>query len=781
MRSAIIISLLGMFSSLALPAIAQNAQVALEEIIVTATRRDEVLTRVPFNITAITSENITSKRMDRISDLGRWVPGLTVVNQGPRQANAVTVRGLNVTSSASPDELNNGNGGTVATYIGDIPLYLDLKLKDIERVEVLLGPQGTLYGAGTIGGAIRYIPKKPDSTAFSSEVHARGYSLAHSSGAGFDGDVVLNVPVVEDKLALRGVFSYRDDPGFIDMPFLVQTPGVSLPDPELNGASAADNLRTEKDVNTEKTFSTRIAARWTPTEDVDATLTYIYQQQKVGGRQISNRITLNDFSDASDYVSAVRLPEPSERETNLIALEAVVDFDWAELTSATGYGTFDQTAQRGITDFLLNFEDGFEFLPSFVGLTRELAEENRFNQELRLVSADDGPLTWIAGAFYNHFSLDVDDREFTPGISEFFGLNRPDNLEYIQIDTVRREETALFGEITYALNDRWRVTGGLRWFDYNIESSSGFDIPLFNGDPTAIFLDTASNTLSDNGFTYKLNTSFDLSDTTFMYATLSEGYRVGGANAVPTCPPGPLSPFFNLCGLPNELEFTPDRTLNKEIGIRGTLVDGRMTAALALYHIDWTDIQVVGSTVNGFLPITTNGNDAVSQGFELSAQGLLSESLTLSGSYAYADAHLSEDAPFLVGGADAFNGDRLPGTPKYQISLGLYYSTELSGGYTFDAQYGMTYTSAILTRVGERNFGESLPGYDIHQASLTLSRDNWEVSLFADNLFDQFAVTAVRGGRDNIRNVSGIPLRFFAEFVGRPRVVGLDVRYKFGS
>lgn len=754
---------------------AMAQQMVLEELVVTATRRAESVQDIPINITAVAGSDIQRLRLNNISELARWVPGLNLTDQGPRGANQLSVRGLNTDSLNASEFLDNTNGETVATYIGEIPYYLDLKLYDVDRVEVLIGPQGTLYGAGTLGGAVRYIMKKADPTEFSGEVHIKGYDLGESGSVGFEGDIVLNVPLIEDKVAARLSVGYLDDPGFIDYNFLVREPGVSLPQPDFTDpAAVAANLRSEKDVNDEQTLSARLNLLFNVTEDLEVSLNYYYQDQESGGRQITSRRAFN----TGLYESGLRYLEPNDRNNDLFSAEITWDFGFATLTSATGYSDYDELGQRDQTDLLVNFEFGYELFPAFAAFTREEVDETRFNQELRLVSNNEGPFSWIVGGFYNKFESDSTSREFTPGIPEFFGVIRPDNLEYIQQDTQDLEEKAVFGEVGYELTDQWQVTVGGRYYDYSDDQQTGFDLPLLGGEPTAINLDLGQNVVNDDGFLFKVNTSYQVTDDVLLYGTVSEGYRIGGVNSVPACP-DPIPAGQNVCALPDEELIKPDKTLNKEIGIKSTFDDGRIVFNASLYHIDWDDIQIQSTTQNGGVPITVNGGKAVSKGFEIATRAIVNDSLSLSGTWAYVDAKLTQDAPGLVDGADAFDGDRLSGTPKHAVSATLDYYFPLGSDYDLDFNYGMTYISGVYTKVGLRNSGQVLAGFAVHNASLTLSKDDWEVSLYADNLFDEFAVTSVRQSLAFVRDVNGVTLRRYFENVIRPREIGIEARYRF--
>lgn len=767
------------------PVTASAQQPTLEQVVVTATRRSESVQDIPINITALSADMIERERLTNLADVSRRVPGMTVVDQGARGGDILTVRGLNVDSLNASEFLANSGGDTVATYVGEIPLYIDLKLNDMERVEVLIGPQGTLYGAGTLGGAVRFIPRKPDSEAFGMEVRGELYDLSESSDQGLEGGLTINVPLIANTLALRASVDVVDDPGFIDYNFLVREPGVSLPQPDFSDPEAVNrNLRRQEDANTEETVSGRIALGYTG-DWLDATLTWYYQNMDVGARQINHREAFG----TGKYESAHRYLEPNERENQLLALELVADLGFAELTSATGVSRYEEQGQRDQTDLLLNFEYGYEAFPAFAAFTREDAEEDRLNQELRLVSTGDGPLTWIAGLFYNDFETDALSQEFTPGFDQFAVDNfggvqlRPDALEFIQITETELTEKAVFGEIGYQITEAWQVTLGGRYFEYENDVATGFDLPLLNtvffgAPPDLIDPAVQANSVDDDGTLFKFNTSYHFTDDIMAFFTVSEGYRIGGVNSVPECP-DPLPPGVqNVCALPDEVLIEPDKTVNYELGLHSQFGDSVLFNA-SLFYIDWDDIQVADVTANGGLPILTNGNSARSQGIEMAGQWLLSERLSLMGSYAYTDAELAQDAPGLVDGVDAFDGDRLAGTPEHQGSLALNYAVPLANGSELEFDWSMTATGDVLTKVGERNNGETLPGYALHNVSATWFMNEWTVTLYADNVFDKYAETSVRQDASFIRDVSGVDLRRYYKNVTRPRQTGLRVVYRF--
>ncbi len=773
-------------------------QPLLEEVIVTATRRAASVQDIPLNITALGSDLIERERLTNFAELARRVPGMIVVDQGPRSSNTLTIRGLTTDSIAAPDQTNN-TGGTVATYIGEIPFYVDLRLNDMERIEVLRGPQGTLYGAGTLGGAVRYIPNKPQSDGIGVELRGDVFSLSQSDSLGYDGGGTINIPIIEDRLAVRASIDYLDDPGFIDYNFLVREPGVSNPQPNFNDpADVQANLRRKEDANTNETLSGRLAVRYTG-ERVDGTLTYHFQDSEIGARQINHKEAFG----TGDYESAMRFLEPNDRENELLSLEIIADLGFAELTSATGYGEYTENGQRDQTDLLYTLGYGYEYFPSFAAFTREDSEEQTFTQELRLVSTSDGPWNWIVGAFYSDFEQDSQSREFTPGYDQFLvdigdGLQlRPDDLEYIEVFKDEFKEYAAFGELGYRITDAWQVTVGARWYKFENESSGGFDTPLYNtvllGAPQdAIDPALGFNDVDDDDVIYKFNTSYDVNDDMMVFATVSEGYRLGGLNAVPECP-DPLPPGQNVCVLPSELLIKSDTTTNYELGLRSTWLDNSLVLNGSLFLVEWDDVRVADVTTFGQAAISTNGGSAESMGLELEAQYRITDNLSLMGSYAYTKAELTDDALCLLGGdpADpqgcldspddvtAFDGDRLPATPEHQGFLALNYVFELSGGSRVDLDWSATYSSDILTKVGERNFGESLDGYAVHNASATWFNEGLAISLYADNLLDEYAETGVRGDRADIGQFADFDSRRFFTNVLRPRQVGVRLVYNF--
>lgn len=817
-----------MATGLALPVHAQedvDGELRVDAVTVTATRRAESVQDIPLNIAAVGDAQIEEQGFDELADVLAYIPGINVVDRGGRQGNPLIVRGLNADGLGSGDGNNNG-GGTVATYIGEVPVYLDLKLNDLERVEVLLGPQGTLYGAGTLGGAIRYIPKKPDFDGDTLQVRTEVYQYSEADDFSYDAGFTVN-KALAPNFAIRASIDFENDSGFIDYPFVVREIGVSDPDPDFSDpADVAANLRRITDADSEETLSARIAARWEPLPWLDTTLTYYLQQSDIGGRRGSSaRSTVP----AGDYELGKRVEEPNEITNQLLALEMIADLGFAELTSATGYSRFNDNGQRDQTDLLITLEYSYESFPTFASFTHEKGKESRINQELRLVSTTEGPLNWIIGGFYNQFEGASYSAEYTPGYADFAGFNRPDDLEYFSQGFSKLEESAIFGEIGYDITDKWSVTVGGRYYQYDLESFSDVDFPLFDPSFLPVGVSSLESSLrsdfaagspngtertgqSDEGTLFKFNTSYQFTEDLLGYVTVSEGYRIGNQNGVAVCPDyDPTDNQQGACALlpgqqfgpgagdistRDESQYLPDTTTNYEVGFKSTFADGRVTLNGAVYYVEWIDPQLTSATVNASIPITVNADGAESKGFEVNGNWLVTEDFTLRGSYSHTEASLTAPAPGLVGTIsppgfgtvllDGRDGDRLPGSPEDQFSIFGSYVHDLPSGRTLTFNGGYAWQGDVLSRTGDLGGGLTLESYGVANVSAVYDAGKWQATLFVNNLFDEYYETGVVSSplfNQVLTDSDGGPVytRSFYTYVGPPRAIGIRASYKFGE
>jgi len=765
------------------------------DIVVTGSRRQTTLQDAPINISAVSAEQLSKQRIDDIRSLAAFTPGMTVADTGPASTGMIIMRGIN---SSDTSVTGSQRESAVGVYLGEVPLYYDFKLIDISRVEVLQGPQGTLYGLGTLAGAVRYMPNRPETDDWSVDAHGRLFGMSHSGSFGFDGDVAVNVPIVKDHIAFRTATGYFDSPGFIDYNYLLQKPGISDPQPGRSptgaggsfgtAAQQAANFTRKKDVNYEQTFSTRNQLLLEANPDIKLYLTYAHQQTKTGGRQANGAGVLG----TGEYEGPWRYLEPTDRKADLYAAELNVNlFDFAQLVSTTAYTNQKIRTHRDNTDLLLDLNYGYEAFPAFSSYNDSTAYYRQFNEEVRLVSTHGGPFSWVVGGFYNNLRYYNNYQEHTPGFAAFAGVNRPDDLEYISFVNTRTKEKAVYGEGTFHVTDAWQVTGGIRYFKYDAFAIGGTDTPLFGGGltrtpyPLIQFAPSRvkSGSTGDDGVVWKANTSYKFSNDLLAYFTYSTGYRTGNVNRVAPCIL-PLPPGQNVCALPGELAYGPDKTRNMEIGVRASLFDKRLQFSLDGFHVDWNDIQVASQTVNGAVGITVNGGKAVSKGVEFTGQFKITPRLLVQGTYSYTDAHLTETAPGVVVSQgvqyDAPNGGRLPGSAKHAGSAGITYTQPLSGDRDLEFNWTATYTGDIYSRIGLAGNGEIIPDYTTHRASITYHSKLVDIGLFADNIFDKYAVIAVENDVSSYNQVrTDVVERYYAYGVLTPRRVGIDFRFHY--
>src|SRR5690606_11211656 len=345
----------------------------------------------------------------------------------------------------------------------------------------------------------------------------------------------------------------------------------------------------------------------------------------------------------------------------------------------------------------------------------------------------------------------------------------------------------------------WQVTVGARYYEYDLRTQDATDLPLLYstivGDrgPDDILLDYEFGGQKDDGSLFKFNTSYQFTDDVMMFATVSEGFRIGNSNGVPLCDPS-TGGQQNVCAQPAEFEYFADSTTNYEIGIRTQWFDRRLTLNGSVYYVEWNDPQLATQTAVGNTPIVINGSGARTQGVDLSFVAQFTPQFSISGSYGYTDAVLTERAPRLmrmitppgydVAFVDGENGDRLPGSPKHQGNLSATWDIALSADWDLSLNYGVTAVGNVLTRVGGRGGGEQLPGFALHSMSATFENQNWGVGVYARNLFDRYAASGARltpQYAQTLTDADGGPVRVrtYHKDIVRPREIGVRLTYDF--
>ncbi|MFN7272327.1 MAG: TonB-dependent receptor, partial [Gammaproteobacteria bacterium] len=497
--------------------------------------------------------------------------------------------------------------------------------------------------------------------------------------------------------------------------------------------------------------------------------------------------------------------EPSHRKVDLVSATATVDLGFATLTSATGY--FEQ-GEDAVTDgsiFPIIYAPYYGYypritLPSFNDFSSE-----SLTQELRLVSNGEGALSWTVGAYYQDLETKAYQQQLLKGIAdwselpgtgfgpfprfgdvqEYFGLLRPSairpkDMASITDRTVKFEDKALFGEITYRITDAWSVTGGARVFWQKTSQDLLVELPFFgplvSSDGNIFGRNRNANAISFDDQIFKLNTSYQLSDDTLLYATVAEGFRAGGANSYPvgTCA---------FCDPADFLTFDPDTATNFEIGVKGRL-SGSLQYSASVYRIDWDEIQFETASASTSA-IIVNGGKARSQGAELEMLWAPTDGTMVTAGYSYTDAELTQDVLLPVGGALApgagFKGDRLPGVSKHQFTGSFDQRWPIAGGRALllhlDAAYRSDFPNRLSTRARDyRIFDE----FWILNASIGVElSENLQLQLYGRNLTDEKGISSYNNPTFTGAGGARPPPEYSSESLRRPRTLGLRVSWQF--
>ena len=792
----------------------------LEEVIVTATRRESSIQDIPYNISAMTGDAMEAQHIVNQTDLMRSMYGVSVIDRGYRNSgtvNSIVIRGLNVDNGANGDIMLNAVP-TVSTYVDNTPMFANFLLKDIERVEVLRGPQGTLYGSGSLGGTVRYISNRPNPEEFEAKLALDYGQTSGSEGNNLAGDVMINIPLGE-RAALRASFSRIDNDGVIDYVNAYQLNDQGEPlvgsdgscvDPQ--GASDTDVLfnkgcfHSVEDADTVEIDYARISALIEPTDNLAIQLSYSMQEDEIGARRA---VTLGDnnqstsspyyFSYGDDDSGQVLL-EPSSREVELINLDLEWDFGFATFTSSTssldheGIGESDNGGlwASGGRDWNYWFYGGV--WPRPAQRAERGYDDESFIQEFRLVSNErKGNIDWLVGAFYMDQETNVWQLSHNPGMNRFNQACRntadpvcdgfwprwyPDltEIDFEYIRDTKYEETAIYGELTYHFSDTVRVTGGLRWFDNDVVNDTILGFPLVVGwsSPSA-----PQSKDSDSDVLMKLNASWDLSDDKMLYGTYSEGYRHGGAQAVPSYENG--DPF----GEPNAealRTFEADTVTNYEIGLKGS--GHNLTYTVSMFHVDWDNPQLnTTSAWYGFY-VASNGDAASTQGVELEIEGYFNESVHYRAGYTYVKAELDKDfISTQTGAVIASSGSTLPASPSSVLSMSLDKSWNISGSMDLVIGANSYYQSESENFISDDNqLSETFDGFWLVGASATLVSDNWRASLYVKNIGDEAGVTGSFPS-SYFSYDTGIFESWYGngnrQFIVQPRTIGLKIGYTF--
>lgn len=753
----------------------------IEEIVVTATRRESTIFEVPYAISVLSGKNIDRSGVQDLSDLVRVIPGIAYLEQGPRVANNnnyIILRGLNATSQSGAADTPFLAQPVVSTYFGNIPIFANFQTADLNRVEVLRGPQGTLYGSGSLGGTVRFIPNAPSTEKTTSEVSVELSSTDSSGEPNYNTSAVWNQPI-SDSAALRFVASYRQLGGFIDYEGRVEPDANGFPIPD--GPSSWVTKPRQKDGNDSTDWFFRAMGSFDISDNANILLTWQHQSLDVDNRQ-SHSLEFASAGIDEKYVQLIPYEEPMESDLDLLAMDIEVDLGFATLSSSTSYTTSEAEWARDATGL---YQTAFYwytnyYYPYATVISVGTSEQDIIAQEFRLVSSSDSALEWVAGLYYVSQDFGVDEVQTMPGLMDFIA-NDPFNFAVVVPTTdvtypAEREWTfedlAAFGELTYHISDTWQVTGGVRVFEQKFDQlfvfhapfcPSFYYAPAVCGDPGGDGLTTTTmleDDVSDQIF--KINTSVDVGENSKAYFTWSEGFRHGGANAVPTQGPWPEAPGVYV-------GYAPDKATNLEVGFKGTTASGNMSYTLAAFSIDWEETQFDTFTETFAYSAVVNGTDAVATGLELELAGLLTDNWTYKLGFNYTESEWDKDG--FVGSSPIVKGAQLPGVPKEMGTLSSDYYWPVSMGDVYfhvDAFYRGSSETAPNDSWG--NY-EKLDEFSIWNFAVGLETEKWAARVFVDNAFNEVGVT---GGE-----LEAGYLNYAYHFVQRPRTMGVRLRYTF--
>jgi outer membrane receptor protein involved in Fe transport len=806
------------------------ADLTLEEVIVTATRRAQSVTEIPYNITALSADDLDRAGVTDLSGVMNKVPGIVFSDQGPRANainNGIVLRGLNVQAQGASGIFANLAVPTVSTYMDETPIFTNLQLTDIERVEVLRGPQGTLYGSGSLAGTVRFIHNKPNFDGISGNVGGGIEFLGESGDETYTANGALNYPL-GDQFALRVAGSYEDRGGVIDYTRVSQFSNgeMVLADPSdpLNSPAAS---RKVDDADTADAYTIRTSLLWEPSDRFRALAVYHYQDVDADGenyRDLGN----SDYEFSRAYINQF------EQEVNLGSLELEADLGFATLTSSTSYSENDVDTVRDL-GYLIPYLDGipqyyllgvgsadregcaiYGCFPRDVYTADEPQSRDDFTQEFRLVSNGDGDIDWLLGAYYNDADAELESTEFVAtyddwayldgsadaAVSAYYGadINLPpgynlanswlpllgalapqEGIPQLFIDRKSSfEDLAVYGELTYHITDQWQITGGARWFDQEFENQLLYVFTQCGvacttadaetlaalserfGQPVTPEWGVSSNKSKETGDDqiFKINTSYNF-DNHNVYFTWAEGFRHGGANALPVG-------YSTIT--PDDVPYDADETTNWELGLKGYLLDGQLQYSLAAFYIEWDDPQLDAFISIAALPAVINASEAESQGIELAINGNITENLSFAFGYNYTDAEITEDFSYDGDRVMVPEGSDLPGVAEHMANLALDYVVpsllwDFDLRLHFDGRYK---DEAENDLEGGLNQGE-LDSFTILNASVGLAGEKWDVVAFANNFTDEDeAVTSL---------VTQAGTNY--EAAERPRSFGLRVRHNF--
>jgi outer membrane receptor protein involved in Fe transport len=771
----------------------------LEEIVVTAEKRESTVQATPIAMTALSAGDLTGENITSIQDLVGAIPGISLRTAGPGQTE-YEMRGL-----AS----SGGSVATVGFYIDETPLsasavalngrtVIDADLYDLNRTEILRGPQGTLYGAGSMGGTIKLVTNPPKLHALEGSAYVDASQTTGGSTNG-RGSLMLNIPI-GDIASLRFVTTGKYISGWIHR--YVVAPG-QFPFPTNFGNCGAaivyyctrgdvQNAPVAKDIsnsNIERFISSRASLLVQPTDALSITGNFMYQRIDADG--------YNNYQ-APPNKEAIYQPydikEPYYDSFHMWSLKVSYDMSFANLTSASSYWKRDVYQSTDSTEALQNIFNYTAFVPN-------LYEDNdttwQLAQELRLTSRGEGDFQWVGGLYYSNLHSGYITKNQTVGFvttpycpygagplaghcpaaaQNTYGVVAGPNPEGIMFNDNNPnilDQKAIFGEASYKLTPTLKLTAGLRFYKFNISNNANQrGLGTASGDATPT-IDSASG--SNTSLLPKVNLSYEPTSDLTLYSTLSKGSRPGGVNL-----PIPLVPFsqgaFYYCGPgtgPSYLTsqpsyYAPDNIWSIEVGEKARFADRRFSVNADVYYVKWHNIQQLVVLSCGY-PYNTNVGDAKTYGPELEMAAKVTDALTVDLSAAYTQAYIS--APKDTPGLPITSGTRVTSIPKYTGNLAVSYESTLGQDYKMTFRVSESYVGPVYDTAF---FQQTLGSYGLMDFRMGVGKEVWTASLFGTNLTNKHAGltidnTVFAWQQPTITRVS----------TNQPRTIGIAFETKF--
>jgi len=741
-----------------------DASDQLQEIVVTSQKRTEDIKDIPISVSAISGAQLAEHHVADYDDITRTVPGISFqAGAGPGLDN-IEIRGVSSTSGSA----------TVGIYIDEVSVTtknlfdgaVQPKLFDLDRVEVLRGPQGTLYGASSMGGTIRFITKQPDLDAFSAAV-STDLSVTHHGGFNNDEYAILNVPVVQGVFALRIGVDIADESGYVDN--YVPTASGAGPGGSILSLGVNDDtgVLARKDVNDVRTDVFRISGKYSGPDDLVVTPAFFWQRTAAADSALQ-------YPALGVYDQDKRVAEPGTDTLSLPSVTITKNFGWAELTSISSYLNRDFHRITDGTYYNSNiFADDFvltpaatppqayatstvlAFLPSPV-YYRTTTEQT--SQEVRLSSTSSSiagmPITWTGGLYFNIQHQKHLDDEFIPGLqAQFqniygFGIGSPqspvgasnypgvsfeNDLIFLGHTWLTERQLAPFGEFGLEVTSHLKATVGLRYVaaksDYNVVSGGfyGFGLPTDYTDSEHF-----------SATTPKASLDYAITDNSNVYATVAKGFRLGGPTGPDPAniPGGTCDADYQTLNIANPpTQYQSDSLWSYEIGSKGRYVDNRLSVNAAAYAIKWTNIQQTVNLPTCGFGFTTNVGDAQIYGSELELRALVLPSLTLGLNGGTTHTYISSVSGL---GAGIVNvGEAILNVPKYSVTPSIDFDAPVGDSMSAFVRADYPYTGRARAYFDSSGLNQLFsPGYGIVNLNVGLTRDKLSVGLYAKNLFN---------------------------------------------